>query len=137
MHFQELLLRGNWEQRHVESLVSNPDAVPQFTQIIECTRDFQRSMHEANGDEANINKVNLRNKICMCHSVCSEQTMAWLKCARSEIRKHKGNAAAGNAAQQRQCEDARVALERCTQWEASRLLHAAVLRHDPMQEPVR
>lgn len=129
MHFQDLLSRGMWSQRHLEALANDPKTVDALVAIIECGREHARLHNEA-VDAKSHNKVrqaDTRNKICMCLAVCNDETAAWLGCVRGEIKQHKGDREAGYAAQRINCEGSRRALEKCTQWESQRLLHAAVV----------
>ena len=132
MHFQDMLMRGMWANRHIESLANNPDTVEAFAQIIECAREYQKMRQEAvqASSSSQLKKADTRNKVCMCLSVCHEETMAWLQCVRGELKKHRGNREAGFAAQRVSCEGYRRDLEKCTQWQSTRMLHAAVLPQD-------
>ena len=133
MHFQDMLSRGMWQQRHLEALAGDPKTVEAFASIVECARAFNRQREEAveARDTAKLRSAETRNKVCMCMAVCNDETMAWLNCVRGEIKKHRGNKEAGFAAQRVNCEGMRRALDKCTRYESERLLHAAVLPKDP------
>ena len=129
MHFQDLLSRGMWSQRHLEALANDPKTVDALVAIIECGREHARVHNEAVDAKSHskVRQADTRNKICMCLAVCNDETAAWLGCVRGEIKQHKGDREAGYAAQRINCEGSRRALEKCTQWESQRLLHAAVV----------
>lgn len=123
-------MRGLWAQRHIESLASDPA----FYQVVECTKEYHKQQQEAieKQDSSKMRSAVNRNKVCMCHAVCQDETMAWLQCVKGEMKKHRGDREAGFAAQRLHCEEKRRLVESCTQWESTRLLHLAVL--PPPQE---
>ena len=136
--FQEHLARGLWADRHLQALASDPTAVGPFMSIFECTRDFQQQQQRAvaANDSAKLRQAATRNRVCLCAAVCPQETTEWLQCARAAARAlraaKKGGGASSSTATTHfaPCEAQRRRLEACTQWESTRLLHAAVLPKD-------
>ena len=129
--FQDQLGRGLWADRHVEALSNDPKSLGPFMQLVECAKDFQQQQQSAvaANDVGKMRSATMRNRVCMCHAVCPDETMAWLECMRAAARAARAAKQAGGAVESSQsfasCNERRRQLERCTQWETTRLLHVA------------
>ena len=130
--FQDHLVRGLWAQRHLEALANDPKSLEAFASIVECTRELHKQQQEAAAAQspAKFKQAATRNKVCMCLSVCHDETMEWLQCVRSQMKLHKGDKEAGLAGQRIHCEERRRQVESCTQYASTRLLYAAVMPQD-------
>ena len=124
--FQEHLARGMWADRHIQAMVSDPESAGPFLQVVQCTQDYTQQRQDAGaaGDSGKMRQAATRNRVCLCHAVCPEETIAWVQCMRALRKQRKSNSTLGN------CDEHYRRVEMCTQWASTRLLHAAVLPKD-------
>ena len=121
-------MRGLWAERHLQALANDPKSVGPLVAIVECSQKYQKQHQSATAanDVAKLRNAATRNRVCMCHAVCPTETFDWLSCARAAVKQQREEGADAAAAW-KSCDRKRRTLEACTQWESTRLLHAAVL----------
>ena len=78
--FQDQVLRGMWPDRHLRALSNNPETVGQLVGLLQCTKDLMEQTQ--NDPSAKSRRQSSRNILCLCHTVCQEDTLEWARCAR-------------------------------------------------------
>lgn len=143
---QSQVAGGGFAERHLRGIVvdGEKDDLQKFEKLLQCTREAQVSMAQ---NPQRPRATQMRNLVCVCHSVCPTETEAWVGCFRHVQRLRKQAAQAQQQPQQQgisagaasrsdarststNCEALKKQLERCTEYASTRLLHAALLPKD-------
>jgi len=124
---QQHVLTGIWQARHFDGLIEGHWSRHVMSSLLQCTQQLVEQQQEiatrsrsAEEAQRRTQRLNTKNMLCLCNSVCPEETGEWLQCVQ---RSAKGDSS-------ETCEGQRRRLELCTQRQTSRLLHAAMLPPD-------
>jgi len=132
---QEHLINGVWKRRHLDALINDPRTVAIMHGILTCSNQWideqyqaeQRQDAHQQEQRQNTRKQHMRNSLCICASVCPEETAAWAACARKAARALREG---GDQAQHECCYAYRRRLENCAQRQTSIIVQAALLPPD-------
>ena len=116
--------------RHFENLIEEPWCRVAINGVFSCSQQYveqQQELATLAAPEAKRRQARLqaKNTVCLCNSVCPDETRSWLRCVK---RATKPNGTTES------CEADRRRLELCTHGGVSRLLHGLMLPHDKASE---
>jgi len=129
---QEHIITGEWQRRHLDAMVDDTRTRALLAGLLSCSTHLleqqQQQQWSNSHDERQLTqkKQSMRNMLCLCSSVCPDETEAWTVCVRKAAKAIRDQ----EPVSPESCEAYRVRLERCTQRQTSLLLRAALVPPD-------
>ena len=135
---QAQVAAGAFAERQLRGIIhqKNQEEMQMLAKLLDCTKEVQANLAK---NPQRPRAAQMKNLVCICHSVCPSETEEWVGCFRTVQKRRKQQAqalAAGSPLPQSDgqpstnCEALKRRLELCTQYASTRLLHAAVLPKD-------
>ena len=127
---QAQVAAGAFAERHLHSVAECDKDMAMLIKMLECTKEAQAALTR---NPQRPRAAQMRNLVCVCHSVCPSETEAWVGCFR-DVQQQRKKAASESSpppgstprGPTTNCEALKKELELCTQYASTRILHSTV-----------